>query len=202
MKDGLDSLPPEFLSGDETFDGSGIKTSLRLRDYWRWSASSLMDNTGRGILAEFLVATALRESVRAQPRVEWDTYDLLAMISGRKVSIEVKSSSRVQAWKQQRYSDLQFNIRPTHKWSPKTGKYSEHPLRAEIYVFCALVETAIQSHRDAMNVDHWLFRVAPKRKLPCQKMIRWDRLSQYASQPIRFENLRMEIEAIVGQVSS
>ena len=54
-----------------------------------------MDNTARGVLAEFLVFTALRQHIRVQPHVEWDSYDLRPQFHGRDVSIEVKSSSKV-----------------------------------------------------------------------------------------------------------
>ena len=115
MSDGLKRLPPRFLADNERFRGSGIESPLSLRDYWRWSASSLMDNTARGLVAEFLVATALKGYIPDQPRVEWDAYDFVAKIDGRKVSIEVKSSAYVQSWEQRRYSNLQFNIRSTRK---------------------------------------------------------------------------------------
>lgn len=69
-----------------------------------------MDNTARGTLAEFLVATALKGHVRDQPRVEWDAYDLVARIGGRALTIEVKSSAKVQSWRQTKHSAVQFGI--------------------------------------------------------------------------------------------
>lgn len=78
MGDGLKRIPSRFLTGEERFHGSGVESPLSLRDYWRWSASSLMDNTARGLVAEFLVATALEGLIPDQPRVEWDPYDFVA----------------------------------------------------------------------------------------------------------------------------
>ena len=66
MSDGLKRLPPRFLADNERFRGSGIEAPLSLRDYWRWSASSLMDNTARGLVAEFLVATALEGYIKCE----------------------------------------------------------------------------------------------------------------------------------------
>ena len=200
MTDGLDALSPRFMSGDQPFRGSGIEDSLRLLDYWRWSASCLMDNTARGVLAEFLVATALGGAVRRQPRVEWDAYDLSATINGREVSIEVKSSSRVQSWKQQQYSDLRFRIAPTRKWDPEKGEFSKKPCRAGIYVFCALVETAIKSHRDALNVDGWLFRVVRGSCLQDRKWTAWNSLGKYAPRPVTFQQLATKIEVVADRM--
>ena len=190
MSSGLQRLPPKYLTGDERFRGSGIESPLSLRDYWRWSASSLMDNTARGLVAEFLVATALKEYIPDQSRVEWDPYDFVAKIADWKVSIEVKSSARVQSWKQQRYSDLQFSIRPTVKWDPRTGSYSE-PCRADIYVFCALVEKNVSEHAAVLNTDNWRFRIMPQDQLPpAQKSIAWSRLEEGA---FGYEYLRQRI---------
>ena len=70
MSDGLKALPRKFLTENERFSESGIESPLSVQDYWRWSASSLMDNTARGLVAEFLVATALRGDIADQPRVD------------------------------------------------------------------------------------------------------------------------------------
>ena len=44
-------------------------------DFWRFALSDLRMNNARGYLAEFLVAQAVGAT---GPRVEWDTYDVLA----------------------------------------------------------------------------------------------------------------------------
>ncbi len=36
----------------------------KLCDYWKWSSSDLLSNTLRGVLAEYLVVTALRQASR------------------------------------------------------------------------------------------------------------------------------------------
>ena len=61
MKPGLARLTPCMLDGKEPFQGAAIQELPLLVDYWRWSASTLMDNVSRGVLAEFVVATALRD---------------------------------------------------------------------------------------------------------------------------------------------
>ena len=124
----------------------------------------------------------------------------MAEIDGRNVSIEVKSSACVQSWCQTKYSKLQFNIRPTRKWNPKTGRYSSKPDRADIYVFCALVEERIGEHTAVLNTDHRRFRVVSEEELapgtkpfelaPDQNTIAWSQLEREA---FGYEQLRQRI---------
>ena len=192
--DGLAPLPARFLSGDEPFRGLGAAADMSLSDYWQWSASCLMDNTARGLLAEFLVGTALEGYVRDQPRVEWEPYDFVASIGGQEITIEVKSSSKVQTWKQKRHSALQFGIAPSVKWDPETGKYSNEASRADIYVFCVLSQTKVGDHAAALDMDNWKFRVARSSELPDQRTVAWARLADAAGAPCGFIDLRGRIE--------
>ena len=198
--DGLAPLAARFLIGDEPFRGLGATAEVSLSDYWRWSASCLMDNTARGLLAEFLVAMGLKGCVRDQPRVEWDAYDFVTSTGGQEITIEVKSSSKVQTWKQKRYSALQFGIAPSVKWDPETGEYTNEATRADIYVFCVLSQTKIGGHAAALDVDNWLFRVARSSELPNQRTVVWERLADAAGAPCGFKDLRGRIEdAAVGR---
>ena len=45
----------EQLNGNEPFTLHGSGTSIMLQDFWRWAYSDLLNNTLRGVLAEFLV---------------------------------------------------------------------------------------------------------------------------------------------------
>ncbi len=64
-------------------------------DFWQWSFSDLMQNTTRGILAEYIVAALLE--IDQQVRNPWFAYDL-EYSDGR--TIEIKTMSILQAWKQ------------------------------------------------------------------------------------------------------
>ena len=134
--------------------------AARLVDYWQWSGSSLMDNTARGVLAEFLVGRAL--GLTGEPRREWDGYDL-RLPCGK--TIEVKSSARIQSWPQKKCSPLKFGIAPRRtSWDSKTGKELKNSdLRrwAHIYVFCTLESRHIHKHRQALDTDQWRFYVVP-----------------------------------------
>lgn len=198
--DRLEPLPSAFLNGDIPFRGSGT-SSLRLRDYWRWSASSLLDNTARGVLAEFLVATALRAFVRERPRREWDAYDLHADVGGRDVTVEVKSSARVQSWAQRKLSPPRFSIAPTKKWNPETARDSDEALRADVYVFCLFDATSVDSHAAARGTERGPLAVPCRcgMRAPERKSVGWSRLSRFEA--CGFQDLRREFEAAVARLA-
>jgi hypothetical protein len=55
----LGRLQVQRKSGGERFRANGTDIGPDLLDFWRWSASDLVNNTMRGVLAEYLVARAL-----------------------------------------------------------------------------------------------------------------------------------------------
>lgn len=69
------------------------ETVARLADFWSWACSDLANNTMRGLLAEYLVATAL--GAAAGTRTEWDTVDIRTSDGWR---VEVKSTAYLQSW--------------------------------------------------------------------------------------------------------
>ncbi|HET6765692.1 MAG TPA: hypothetical protein VFH27_18560 [Longimicrobiaceae bacterium] len=131
-----------------------------LRDFWAWSASDVLSNATRGILAEYLVAAALglHEGVRR----EWDAYDLLTEDG---IRVEVKSAAYLQTWFHRELSRITFGIRATRAWDAATNLLADEPLiQADVYVFCVL------HHMDKTTVDpldlrQWEFHVLPSRVL-------------------------------------
>src|SRR4051812_27280372 len=107
----LPQLRIEKRTGDEPFSLNGQPLGITLREFWQWSSSDLVDNTLRGILAEYIVASAL--DLTHKPRVGWDAYDLETPAG---VKIEVKSAAYLQSWFQKTYSNICFNIRPTRRY--------------------------------------------------------------------------------------
>ena len=175
---------------------------MSLLQFWKWSGSSLLDNTARGILAEFLVAHAL--GIDRTPRSEWEPYDMeLPRDDACTVKIEVKSSARIQSWKQKKLSPIEFNIAPTRRWDPEAGKYlADRACRsADVYVFCVLCGTDIQGHIDAFDASNWCFYVLRReildQKRPTQKKIRLNPLLGLHPRRCKLENLRETIEAAV-----
>ena len=71
-------LGPIFVirkTGEEVFSLDGNPSDFTLMNFWQWSASDLVSNATRGILAEFIVAKAL--DIVDEVRSEWDPYDLI-----------------------------------------------------------------------------------------------------------------------------
>jgi hypothetical protein len=149
-------LPSRRLSGDEALTAGGRATRLHVLDFWRWSASMLTDNTLRGTLAEFLVASTLGQAQSV--RREWDPFDLITK-DGTKV--EVKSAARWQSWAQSTPSPISFVIAPTRAWDTATGSFrGERRRQADVYVF-ALVDADSKSELDPLELGQWRFFVLP-----------------------------------------
>ncbi|RPK61828.1 hypothetical protein EES43_14965 [Streptomyces sp. ADI96-02] len=87
-----------------------------LGDFWQWACSDLVDSTMRGVLAEYIVDTALG-SVDST-RVEWDTVDVRTPEGCR---VEVKSAAYLQSWAQKALSKISFSIAPATGWDASTG---------------------------------------------------------------------------------
>ncbi|MFE3854556.1 hypothetical protein ACFXPN_25890 [Streptomyces griseorubiginosus] len=163
-------------SGNELIRANG-ETVGRLGDFWSWACSDLANNTMRGVLAEYLVATALGAATGT--RTEWDTVDLRTPEQWR---IEVKSTAYLQSWAQSALSKISFDISPASGWDAQTGTTSAEVLRrSDVYVFCLLHHQDKQT-LDPLDLDQWTFYVLPTRVLdercPSQKTIRLSSLEQ------------------------
>ena len=78
-----------------------------LLDFWSWAHSDMISNAERGRFAEYIVSCALQSS--SQYRIEWDSVDVVA---SNGIKVEVKSSAYLQAWSQEKFSSIQFDIAP------------------------------------------------------------------------------------------
>lgn len=52
----------ELLYGNEKFTLNGNDTEISVSEFWSWAYSDLLNNTLRGVLAEFLVKNRSRIS--------------------------------------------------------------------------------------------------------------------------------------------
>ncbi len=102
MVNPLSCLTLKQKSGDETIHADGNTLGYSLLDFWRWSASDLISNATRGVLAEFLIATALSIPLDCV-RDEWGAYDLTTPTG---IKIEVKSAAYIQSWEQRKLSTI------------------------------------------------------------------------------------------------
>jgi hypothetical protein len=138
--------------------------------FWEWAYGDLLSNTNRGVLAEYIVATAL--GIHDTKRLEWDQYDLEI----GDVKVEVKSAAYVQTWKQPRLSKIVFGIRTAMGWDARTDTSATIAQRcADVYVFC-LLKGEDRERIEPLDIEHWEFYVLPTSvlndKLRDQKTIR------------------------------
>lgn len=146
----------EKKSGSENFINGPTAQAAKLIDFWQWSASDLLSNTCRGILAEFIVATAL--GTTDKPRQEWDSFDL-ATKNG--IKVEVKSCAYRQSWKQRKLSKITFKIPKTKGYANDTVSYAGKPKRhADCYIFCLLTHTDL-TLINPLDLSQWVFYVLP-----------------------------------------
>lgn len=156
----------------------------------------MVSNATRGILAEFLVASAL--GLNEGVRNEWDPYDLKTETG---IKIEVKSAAYVQSWYQHKVSNITFNIRPTFAWDYKTSRFDTVKKRqADVYVFCLL------HHKDKktinpMDLSQWTFYVVSTKRLdkdcPNMKTISLSRLKKFNPIVCNFDGLKEAVESSV-----
>lgn len=52
----------EQLTGNEEFILHGTSVGISVKNYWSWAYSDLIDNTQRGVMAEFLVYSSIRNT--------------------------------------------------------------------------------------------------------------------------------------------
>lgn len=151
-------------TGEERFIKEDSETDLKLLEFWQWSQSDLLNNSLRGIIAEFIVAKAINAT--NQYRVEWDAFDLIAP-NGLKV--EVKSAAYLQSWKQEKNSSIQFSIRSAKGWDANTNTSATESIRsADVYVFCLLKEQN-RSLVNPLNLDQWEFFIVSTEQINREK---------------------------------
>lgn len=153
----LDRVPAVRKSGQERFIEGEADLGFDLLSFWRWSASDILSNATRGILAEYLVARALGVAADGV-RDEWAPYDFETPDG---VRVEVKSSAYLQAWFQKEMSQVKFLVPKTRAWSAATNILSDVLTRqAEVYVF-ALLTHQDKATVNPMDLKQWCFYVLP-----------------------------------------
>lgn len=182
-------------NGDESFLFDEKPIGPSLLEFWKWSGSDLTGNTARGILAEYIVATAL--GIDEGVRIEWAPVDLTYC----GVGLEVKSSSYIQTWYQKKASAISFGIQRTRTWDAKTNTMvGELRRQADVYVFCVLAHLG-PTPLNPMDLNQWDFYVLPtsvlNEKCETQKTIGLSRLKSFGAKPIKYAELAASIHAIM-----
>jgi len=174
-------------SGREKFKLNGNPLPFNVLSFWQWSSSDLLNNRLRGILAEYIIASAL--DLLDTPREEWDAYDLLTK-SGLK--IEIKSASYLQSWEQDDFSKIVFGIKQTIL----NGKKAR---QSDVYIF------AVLAHKDKKSIDplelsQWDFYILKTsvldEKLKDQKTITLSSLLKLQPKKVKYDEIKSEISRI------
>jgi hypothetical protein len=155
--DGLPRIHITRKTGAEAFVAGGRPIGKTLSDFWGWSTSDLVDNTARGGLAEFIVASGLGISTE-DVRDAWASWDLTTPDN---VKVEVKSAAYLQSWWQKGLSKISFLTPKTLAWDPDTGTFATLAQRqAGVYVFALLKHTEKKT-LNPLDLDQWEFYVLP-----------------------------------------
>ncbi len=188
----------EQLTGNEEFTLHGASAGISVKDFWGWAYSDLIDNTQRGVMAEFLVYSSIRSTPPdTQMRENWLPFDVTSP-SGRR--IEVKSAAYIQAWTPENiFAQIRFDIGKKLAWNNATASYaSEAKRNCDLYVFCLF--TAKTKDISLLNLDYWDFYVLPtsvlNEKVPEQKGISLSSLLKLGSVKTDYAGLGAVIESI------
>ena len=194
----LPRIVAERRQGTETFRNGSAELKFNLQDFWCWSTSDLLSNMTRGILAEFLVATALGVPTSGA-REPWASYDLQTPDG---IKIEVKSCAYLQSWGQRKPSRISFSIPTTRSWDAETNEYgTERARQADAYVF-ALLRHQDKNTVNPLDVSQWEFFVVPttvlNQRAPTQRTLSLGVVQDMAGGAVTFEELDSGLRKAFG----
>jgi hypothetical protein len=192
MNKALPKINPILRSESEELTENGKSTGYKILDFWRWKMSNILNNTDRGALAEFIVATSM--GLTDHITEEWNEFDLIA--NDGEIKIEVKSASYIQVWEQSKFSTIRFSIKKTRRLFPETNTYSDLKRHSDLYVFC-LLKHKDQDTINPLKLEQWEFYVVKTivldEKYKDQTSISLSDL-QKLTDPIPYHKLKNEIE--------
>ena len=184
----------QTLTGNEHFTYEGMPVGVLLNDFWAWNSSDLLNNTLRGALAEFIVASAVGIDT-TKAREDWTAYDLLTE-SGRK--IEVKCSAYLQSWNTEKLSRVQFSIRPARSWDAENDFSDDVKRWSDLYVFCLYASK--DRNESPLQLEQWEFYLLPTsvldRQCGEQKSITLSSLLSLSPVKATYEELQEAVENI------
>lgn len=191
-------MAPLTTNDKFTFHGSDL--DLSIIDFWSWAYSDLLSNTGRGVLAEFIVYSSLKfyPPPTSKMRTNWTPYDLTGP-SGQR--IEVKSAAYLQSWDNEYHKHISFDIAPKRAWDPVKGYSPQAKRNCDLYVFC--LYKALSKDISPLDLDQWEFYILPTsildEKIPTQKKIGLSSLLSLHPIVTDYAGLRDAIETIKGE---
>lgn len=184
-----------MMNGTERFSAHGEELDMAISDFWSWAYSDLLNNTLRGVMAEFLVYSSFRSAdFPTQMHTDWLPFDVTSP-SGRR--IEVKSAAYLQSCTTDFPAQIQYDIAPRLAWDGKS--YATAAKRnCDIFVFC--LYTALTRDKSILNLDYWEFYVLPTSvlndRIPNQKTISLSSLLKIGPIKTDYAGLGTIIESI------
>ena len=179
------------LTGIELFMSAGMNSNVSVLDYWRWAHSNLVSNIERGVLAEFLVATALGVSKEPAHRDPWQDSDIVI----ENLKIEVKSAAYIQDWSQRELSNIVF-ARLQGKPVDDLQNTEVSTYKSDIYVL-SLLTTKNNETLNILDLDQWCFWVFSRHEISeltnNSASISLKKIESAGEKPISFTQLRAKI---------
>jgi hypothetical protein len=184
--------PRRITPGEKIPDLGGATVG----DFWAWAYSDVLENTVRGIFAEFPVGSALgiMEGVRPSG---WGAFDL--RYGGQ--TIEVKSAAYLQSWHQTAPSVIRFGLAEREGWEPETNTWRTERMRpADCYVLCLYAEKD-RSRVNVLDASMWQFYVVSteqiNREMGAQKSAGLSTI-EAMSKPVGYARLKERVEEVLS----
>lgn len=183
-----------MYTGDEHLISNGEELRFDMLSYWQWAYSDLIDNTERGVFAEYIVkaALSLNGPDPNQGSRWWHPYDLTGPSGLR---LEVKSSAYLQGREQSDYAKISFSIAPTKLYNEYTDYSVEAKRHSDVFVFC--IWNTKDRTSSPLNMDLWDFYVLSTtvldQKKPEQRSISFSALLALNPKKCSFSELRKTI---------
>lgn len=183
-----------MYTGNEHLLLNDSELPFSMLDFWQWAYSDIVDNTERGVFAEYIVKAAL--SLNApdvnQGNRWWHPYDLTGPSGLR---LEIKSSAYIQGREQADFSKISFSIAPTKLYNEYTDYSQEAKRHSDVFVFC--IWNTKDRSSSPLNMDLWDFYVLPTivldKEKPDQKNITLSSLLALQPKKCNFSELRKTI---------
>ena len=154
--------PSDLLHGDAERVGQ-----LGMLDFWRWAFSDLLEDTLKGLYAEWLVGHLLGLPMNRGGRFDYGNFDLR---SSGGLRVEVKSSAYWQSWKLRNPDGSPKTSHEIDRWRPTEKKRivfgglrakdavdrtnTTIGYKSDFYVFAFQSEQDLDRW-DALNLDQW-----------------------------------------------
>lgn len=166
--------------------------------FWQWAFSNFADNTIRGILAEYLIGSALKCDMSI-PRDPWGNFDLL---TPEDIRVEVKASGRVQSWDSRGSKPVFSGLKGQLATADGASYEGPQEFRADVYVFALQTAEAPEEFRP-LDLDQWRFWIISQQRLEAlnQKSIGLSRVEKLGKESSH-QTLRQNVSSIFCEAKS